>query len=94
MDERLKLVRKKNERSAWEGDFITAGRNTENKESESCESQIQSKSSGTSLVILWLAHHTPNAGGLTLIPGRGTRSHMLQIEIPHASRKIKGLECC
>ena len=46
-----------------------------------------------SLVVLWLEHHTPN-GGPTLLPGGGTRSHRLQIETPHAARKIKGLECC
>ena len=30
---------------------------------------------------------SPNAGGLGLIPGQGTRSHMLQIKIPHATTK-------
>ena len=37
VDERSKLIRKKkkkNERSAWEGDFIIAGRNTENNQSQ------------------------------------------------------------
>lgn len=38
MDEKLSLLEKKNERLAWES-FITAGRNMENKESESWESQ-------------------------------------------------------
>ncbi|TEA25916.1 hypothetical protein DBR06_SOUSAS5710039, partial [Sousa chinensis] len=29
-----------------------------------------------SLVAQWLRLHAPSAGGLDLIPGRGTRSHM------------------
>ena len=32
---------------------------------------------GTSLVAQWLRLHAPNAGGLGLIRGKGTRSHML-----------------
>ena len=46
---------------------------------------------GTSLVVQWLRLCTPNAGALGLIPGQGTRSHMLQLRlhfpqlnIPHA----------
>ena len=31
---------------------------------------------GTSLVVHWLRLRAPNAGGLGLIPGQGTRSHM------------------
>ena len=31
---------------------------------------------GTSLEVQWLRLHAPNAGGLGLIPGQGTRSHM------------------
>ena len=27
---------------------------------------------GTSLVVRWLRHHAPNAGGLGSIPGQGT----------------------
>ena len=34
---------------------------------------------GTSLVTQWLSHYTPNAGSPGLIPGQGTRSHMLQL---------------
>ena len=34
---------------------------------------------GTYLVAHWLRLHTPNVGGLGLIPGQGTRSHMLQL---------------
>ena len=50
----------------------------------------------TSLVV-----RAPNAGSLGLIPGQGTRSHMLQLrapmpqlKIPHKATKIKDLECC
>ena len=39
------------------------------------------KGIGTSLVVQWLRHHAPNAGGPGLIPGQGTRSHMLQLKI-------------
>ncbi|TEA29203.1 hypothetical protein DBR06_SOUSAS14810008, partial [Sousa chinensis] len=34
-----------------------------------------------SLVAQWLRLHTPNAGDLGLIPGQGTRSHMLQLSV-------------
>ena len=33
--------------------------------------------------------HTPNAGGLGSIPSQGTRSHMLQLKISHATAKIQ-----
>ena len=39
----------------------------------------QSHYGGTSLMVQWLRLHTPNAGGLGLIPGQGTRSHMPQL---------------
>ena len=42
---------------------------------------------GTSLVVQWLRLRAPSAGGLGSIPGRGTRSHMLQLKILHASTK-------
>ena len=32
-----------------------------------------------SLVVQWLRHHAPNAGGQGSVPDRGTRSHMLQL---------------
>ena len=35
--------------------------------------------------VQWLRLHIPNAGGLNSIPGQGTRSHMPQIKIPHAT---------
>ncbi|TEA32460.1 hypothetical protein DBR06_SOUSAS8110001, partial [Sousa chinensis] len=48
-----------------------------------------------SLVVQWLSLQAPNAGGPSLIPGQGTRSHMpqlrvhmLQLKIPHAAMKI------
>ncbi|TEA37188.1 hypothetical protein DBR06_SOUSAS210422, partial [Sousa chinensis] len=41
-----------------------------------------------SLVVQWLRLHTPSAGGPGLIPGQGTRSHMLQLKTPHLTMKI------
>ncbi|TEA36160.1 hypothetical protein DBR06_SOUSAS11510078, partial [Sousa chinensis] len=46
-----------------------------------------------SLVAQWLRLHAPNTGGLGLIPGQGTRSHM------HAATKslhatTKDPTCC
>ena len=51
----------------------------------------------TSLVVQWLRLHASNVGGLGLIPGQGTISHMPQLEftyhskerskIPHAAAK-------
>ena len=44
---------------------------------------MQAKSvSGTCLMVQWLRLHTANAEGLGLIPGQGTRSHMLQLKDP------------
>ncbi|TEA29556.1 hypothetical protein DBR06_SOUSAS510128, partial [Sousa chinensis] len=50
---------------------------------------------GTSLEYQWLRFHTPNAGAPGLIPGQGTRSHMLQLrvhmpqlKIPHTATRI------
>ena len=49
---------------------------------------------GTYLVVQWVRLHAPNAGGPGLIPGRGTRSRMLQLRVcmpqlrsPHATTK-------
>ena len=42
---------------------------------------------GASLVIQWLRFWAPNAGGLSSILGQGTRSHMLQLKILHATTK-------
>ena len=42
---------------------------------------------GTSLVVQWLRLHIPNAGGVGLIPGQGTKSHMSQLKNPSATTK-------
>ena len=34
---------------------------------------------GTSVVVQWLRFLAPNVGGLGLIPGQGTGSHMLKL---------------
>ena len=36
---------------------------------------------GASLVVKWLRLHAPNAGGLDLIRGQGTRSYTLQLRV-------------
>ena len=41
--------------------------------------QLKKKKIGTSLVVQWLRLHTPKAGSLGLMPGHGTRPHMLQL---------------
>ena len=47
---------------------------------------------GTSLVVQWLRLRIPNAGGPGLIPGQGTRSHMLQLKDPAHSNEDP--TCC
>ena len=44
---------------------------------------------GTALVVYWLKHCAQNAGGLGLIPGQGTRSHILQLTVHrlHATKE-------
>ena len=42
-------------------------------------SKLEKQILGTSLVVQWRGLPTPNAGGLGLIPGQGTRSHMQQL---------------
>ena len=42
---------------------------------------------GASLVIQWLRFWAPNAVGLSSILGQGTRSHILQLKILHATTK-------
>ena len=44
---------------------------------------------GTSLVAQWLGRHAPNAGGLGLIPGQGTRSLMLRLRVCMPELKIQ-----
>ena len=36
----------------------------------------------------------PNSGSPGLIPGQGTRPHMLQVRIPQATTEIKFPACC
>ena len=48
-------------------------------------SSIQILCQGTSLVVQWLSLCAPNAGGLASIPGQGTRSHITQLKITHAT---------
>ena len=44
---------------------------------------------GTSLVVQWVRLRATNVGGLGLIPGRGTRSHMhAATKSSHAATKI------
>ena len=40
------------------------------------EADEKNPSLGTSPVVQWVRLHAPNAGGLGLVPGQGTRSHM------------------
>ena len=52
-------------------------------------------------MVQWLRFCAPNAGDPSLIPGQGTRSHMLEIrvcmlqlkkkKIPYTTKKIKDL---
>ena len=49
---------------------------------------------GTSLVVQWLRLCAPNAGARGLIPGQGTKAHMLQPKISHAAMKIEDPMCC
>ena len=44
---------------------------------------------GTSLVIQWLRLHAPIAGGPGLIPGKETRSHILQLRVLDAATKTQ-----
>ena len=56
---------------------------------------------GISLVVQWLRHCAPNAGGMGSIPDQGTGFHrpqlrvcMPELKIPHATTKIKDPVCC
>ena len=40
---------------------------------------LKNKHRGTFLVVQWLRLQAPNAGGLSSVPGQGTRSLMLQL---------------
>ena len=45
---------------------------------------------GTSLVVWWLRLCAPNAGDLGSITSQGTSSHVPQLRVLHAARKIHG----
>ena len=45
-------------------------------------------SSATSLVVPWLRLHAPSEGDPGLLPGYGTRSHMLQLKVYMSQLKI------
>ena len=49
---------------------------------------------GTSLVVHWLRLRAPNTGGPGLIPGQGTRSHMPQLKVLHATTKTEHRQRC
>ena len=42
---------------------------------------FKKEGSGTSLVVQWIGLRAPKAGSPGLIPGRGTRSHTLQLSV-------------
>ena len=39
-------------------------------------------------MVQWLRLYPPNAGGLGIVPGQGTRSHMPQLKDPSCLKKI------
>ena len=43
--------------------------------------QMNQMVNATSLVVQWLRLCAPNAGGVGLIPGQGTRLHMPQLRV-------------
>ena len=43
---------------------------------------------GTCLIVQWLRLHPPNAGDPGLLPGQGTRSHMLHLRVYMSQLKI------
>ena len=49
----------------------------------------QNHYAGTSLEVQYLRLRDPNVGALDLIPGQGTRAHILQLKIPHAAMKTE-----
>ena len=50
---------------------------------------LKNKWKVTSLVVQWLRHHAPNAGGPGSIPGQGTRSRMPQLRARMPQPKIQ-----
>ena len=51
------------------------------------QSQQENRTPGISLEVQWLRLRTPNAGGPGSNPGQGTRSRILQLQIPHATTR-------
>ena len=49
---------------------------------------LKSEGGSASLVVQWLRLHAPSEGGRGLIPGPGTRSHMLQLRVHLLQLKI------
>ena len=47
---------------------------------------------GACFVVRGLRLHDPNAGGLSSIPGQGTRFHMPQLKILNATTKTQHTE--
>jgi len=54
------------------------------------------RTQGASLMVQWLKRHTPNTGGLSSIPGQGTKSRrpqprvlVMQVQISHGERKAE-----
>ena len=47
-----------------------------------------SEDQGISLVVQWLGLCAPNIEGLGLVPGWGTRSHLLQLRVHMPQLKI------
>ena len=41
-------------------------------------------------MVQWLGLYAPNAGGQGSIPSQGTRSHMVQLKIPHGGEGRRG----
>lgn len=64
------MLRQKVERNSVEGADCDALERGKKKEG------VKNGCLGTSLVIQWLRHHTPDTEGPVLIPSQGTRSHM------------------
>ena len=48
---------------------------------------LKGQKSRTCLVVQWLRLRAPNAGNPGLIPGQGTRFHLQQLKILHATIK-------
>ena len=63
--------------------------NTEKHKSPSVIWYPKLDTGGLLFPVQWLGLCALSEGGLGLIPGQGTRSHMLQLKIPHATTKME-----